>query len=209
MVVGPLGGFLGMRRLWIAIFVGVAVFFIWTRPDLGPATLGGLSLLNLKIPSLILPASSTAGPATRLPVSGTVAPAAENAELSEIAASVVDISVSKDTRRLLLHKLVAAGLPAAKQLIQVASSPLPEAAGEMRPHSAEEMRVKYERSLRITALEALDKLTPDNPELAEQMEQVALVQRDPMLQFLAQVSVSGIQQGRPGKLVRMIDKIVQ
>lgn len=198
-----------MRRLWIALLVGVAVFFIWSRPDLGPVALTGLSRLRLTIPSSILPASATASLTARSPGLGTVAHAVENEEYSEIAVTVLDTSASKDMRRLLLHKLVAAGLPAAKQLIEVASSPLPEAAGEMRPHSAQEMRVKYERSLRITALEALDKLTPDNPGLSEQMQNVALVQRDPMLQFLAQVSVSGIQQGRPGKLVRMIDKIVQ
>lgn len=177
--------------------MGLAILFIWSRPDWTPSSL-------TKRPS-------ETTQETRAPLASRLTPPTEllkgNSFVSA-AASILSPSLDGNLRRKLLHQLIVAGLPAAEALLTIARTPLPLTSQNPQPHSLHEMKVKFERSLRITALEALDKLAIDHPQIAAKLSEVAAEQTDPMISFLAQVSVTGIQQGRPGKLVRMIDRVV-
>ena len=192
-----------MQKLALAILFGLAIVLIWSRPKVDPSSL--LSPPTQSLPAALPAQSPSASAATAL---SKKAATLENKDFMSTAFDVLDLKLAPNSRRKLLHQLVVTGLPAAEALLIVARTPLPLSSASPQPHSIHEMKVKFERSLRITALEALDKLAIDHPGVAAKLPEVAAEQTDPMISFLAQVSVAGIQQGRPGKLVRMIDKVV-
>ena len=194
-----------MQKLALAILLSVAIVLIWSRPEADPSSPSLLSPPTESMPAALPAQSTSTSESTAL---AKKAATLENKDFVSTAVDILDLKVDPNSRRKLLHQLVVAGPPAAEALLKVARTPLPLSSENPQPHSIHEMKVKFERSLRITALEALDKLAIDHPSVAAKLPEVAADQTDPMISFLAQVSVAGIQQGRPGKLVRMIDKVV-
>jgi hypothetical protein len=132
-------------------------------------------------------------------------PAPTPAEKSDSAAAVtkvLDATASGGERRLALHQLVVRGINARDDLTIIAASSWPD--------TDSHKQMKFERGLRITAIEALDKMAAtDGAGTTPYLHQVLSQQKDPSLKMLAQVSLTGVAEGKPGKLSRFIDKMLK
>lgn len=130
-------------------------------------------------------------------------------ELATLESWALDPNQDGDSRQAALFLLSEAGTSAVGQLAAIAREPIPEAAFQAaEPHSESDYRRSLELSLRVSALEAMDILSIDEPSLIrESMGQILTVQSDPTVRFLAQVSMAGTAEGKPGKLQRMVDRL--
>ncbi|MBS1971586.1 MAG: hypothetical protein JSU04_14845 [Bdellovibrionales bacterium] len=135
--------------------------------------------------------------------------ATPSAELEQLSQMVRDESQSQEARRKALYTLTQMGPAALPALTAIATAPMPVAISQ-DPHSADQMRQSFEAGLRVTAIEALDELGID-PNLSsavkDSMLSVLKTQKHRSLTLLAQISISGIDSGRPGKVKRAIDTL--
>lgn len=100
-------------------------------------------------------------------------------------------------RRQAIYKLTQIHSEEATALLQkIAETPIDQASPSL----------EFDRSLRLTALEALDQRIAGEEADASSVAKVLQKQTDPTLRFLAQVSYAGIASGHPGKLTRFIDE---
>ncbi len=122
---------------------------------------------------------------------------------------ILDLKTPMDQRGFALQRLIAQGLRALPALTRVISAPVPLFAELENPHSVNNARDRFERGLKITALEQLDRLASQNTaEVRRNLVTILNTQKDPQILFLAQISLLGIQQGRPGKLGRFIEALL-
>jgi hypothetical protein len=113
----------------------------------------------------------------------------------------------EDQRRGELYAMTLAGGPkAVAALAEIASHPLPEVPGSETFRSAGYARLKFERALRMTALEALDRMAVQGLAVRKQLQHILKVQRDPTLSFLAQTTLTGVEEGHPGSLEHLIER---
>ncbi len=142
----------------------------------------------------------------------TLAHRLKKAELSELASVTLDEAIDGNRRDAALLILTSARENALEQLMDVAAHPMHAFLDEATAHSRGAFQKKFEVSLRVRALEELDRLsTSDSPaikaESANLIARVVAQQNQPTVQFLAQMSLQGVRTERPGKLKRFIDQI--
>jgi len=114
-----------------------------------------------------------------------------------------------DQRQKALYEITQKGFSKRTELSQIAMSPLPKFENLDNPHSIGSYKHREEINLRITALEALDKLAIEHPqEMRRIIEEVAAKQQEPTLRLLIHISLDGIYTHRPGKLSRAIDAMI-
>ncbi|MBC7466986.1 MAG: hypothetical protein H7256_13440 [Bdellovibrio sp.] len=129
-------------------------------------------------------------------------------ELKSLKDKILSLDETAEARQQMLYTLTQKGPSASEALVAIAKSDIPEFKNSQDPHSVAALQEKLELSLRVTALEALDALIAMKPELISKMAEIAHAQSDPILKFLAQVSLSGAQKHQPGKLKRTIDAML-
>ncbi len=123
-------------------------------------------------------------------------------ELLGLADLVVDPKSSADRRNAAVYILSEAGAIAQPALTKIVVTPFDDRPG--KPHSIQDAKRQGEVSLRVSALEALDQLGASGSDVRASLQKASL-QKNTTLQFLARIALSGIEQGRPGKLSRFID----
>lgn len=108
-----------------------------------------------------------------------------------------------------VYRLTQQGLVGKEALAQFVKSPLLHFEHTENPHSVGAYKYREEVALRVSALEALDRLAIKNPtEIQKILEEIAKIQQDPTLQFLVRISLEGIYSKRPGKLSRTMDEMI-
>jgi hypothetical protein len=133
------------------------------------------------------------------------------AELQQLVLTVQDGTQSQENRRKALYVLTQMGSAALPALTAVATTPMPVATSQ-DPHSAEQIKQSFEAGLRVTAIEALDELGTDSslsPAVKDSMLNILKIQKHRSLTLLAQISLSGIESGRPGKVKRAVEDLLK
>ncbi|RYZ69124.1 MAG: hypothetical protein EOP09_08265 [Proteobacteria bacterium] len=149
-------------------------------------------------------------------VAPSATPAIAHSAPTEIAHSEpTEIAHSERTERAHRGRAgVAADTPAVppsagnvrlQKLKDVVVAPIVAGPHAADPHSADHGRLRYQRSLRITALEELDQLGFAGENIEPALLEILSQQQDPAILFLVKISLMGVQQKRPGKLSRFID----
>lgn len=122
---------------------------------------------------------------------------------------ILDTNSKMPEREAALYVLTQSVSPKAENaLITLAETALPEYQDLHDPHSAGSQLRTLEMGLRVTALENLDQRAAKSPDVAKGLLRILQKQTEPSLRFLAQTSLSGIEQGKPGRLKRMIDEML-
>jgi hypothetical protein len=120
-----------------------------------------------------------------------------------------DSTQDNANRSVSMYLLAHAGLGTAGVLSEFINTSVPAPKLE-DPHSLESQQYAYETTLKITALEALDKLSLENEFLvAPLLENIAASNPDSTLRLYADIALSGIETGRPNKLSRYIDETLK
>ena len=108
--------------------------------------------------------------------------------------------LSGEQHRTAVYLLSLAGPAAIPALEVIAKSPLMEA--------SDPVRASQERSLRLGALEYLDKMASDREEARQALRQIAETQNDAQLSYFSTLAVQGINEGKPGKLHRLLVAVI-
>lgn len=120
-----------------------------------------------------------------------------NASSVNVVSQILSKSTPAEERREALYQLTQTHSDAATQsLIEIASSNV-----DARDESS-----RFDVSLRITALEAIDQRMASGEARVSAITEVLQKQTHPTLLFFARISLEGVTSGRPGKLTRFIDK---
>lgn len=114
------------------------------------------------------------------------------------ADSFVRGSLSSDEKRSGLYILGLADANGIQGLSKIASSPFLPGISEQEKN--------FEFSLRISALEKLDLLGKTSKEAQSELLRVSKIQSNKALRVFSEIALMGIQQGKPGKLHRLIEK---
>jgi len=134
------------------------------------------------------------------------------ADTRALAIWVRDPSRAQSFRRVSLYLLSRSGSGALPLLAGFLREPLPAAplpaVESVDLHAHGNPARGFELALRVTALEALDRST-DTRAVEKLLQGVLLQQSDPSLQFMARVALSGIASGKPHRLGRMIDRMLE
>lgn len=126
-----------------------------------------------------------------------------NKDLQNLESILLNRQSTQDERSVSLYLLSLSGVKALPALTHFSAMALPEFSHLQDPHSEGSLNKNFEVSLRIAALEAIDRQAS-----AESLQQILKTQSDPTLKMLAQVSLAGIQSGKPEKLSRLIEAMV-
>lgn len=126
-------------------------------------------------------------------------------ELKILKDKILSSNETADDRQKMLYSLTKMGPYAASALVAIVETNIPEFRNTQEAHAVAATQEKLELSLRLTALEALDGMLAKKPEISQRISEIAQTQSNPLLRFLAQVSLSGVQNHQPGKLKRTID----
>ncbi|WP_413294650.1 hypothetical protein ACLSU7_06000 [Bdellovibrio sp. HCB185ZH] len=118
-------------------------------------------------------------------------------EINQLGSAVIDTKQNHAVRRASIYLLSKAGAKAIPALDTVVTTNFKASAQET------------EAPLRVTALESLDRLTENSKEVLPILEKTINVQQDKSLTFLASISAGGIRHGKPGKLTRAINMMIQ
>ena len=121
--------------------------------------------------------------------------------------SILDLKADANQRFEELTTLIAQGPGVVRELGVIAAAPISNFALKGNPHSQDTIHDRFEKSLRVTAIEALDKLGTRGVDVREKLENVRDSHRDTELVFLANLALAGIAEGRPGKVSRFIDQV--
>lgn len=133
---------------------------------------------------------------------------ANSQELLHLSNVVINSSASNEVRQTALYALAQLGDAAVPALTNIATSKVPES-GPSDPHAAPTYQLKEEVGLRVSAIEALDRLSISNSHIKASMQKVLETQTHRTLTLLAQISISGIESGHPGKAQRAIETLVK
>jgi hypothetical protein len=120
---------------------------------------------------------------------------ASAAELSTLARTTTDVTQTQDQRTSAVYLLTLAGPKAIPALAGVVMAPFRET-----PQS------QFELAVRTTALERLDRFSTEGISVETVIRQALKQPLHPTLRMLAQVSLQGLLQHRPGKLTRFAEK---
>lgn len=126
-----------------------------------------------------------------------------------LKAQVLDANANGETRQKALYELTQLETAtAALDLAEIAESDVPQFPNLHDPHSSGAYKYQTELALRVTALEALDQRSVNSLEVSKLIQTVERNQKNPTLKFLAQISLSGLNSQRPGKLHRVIEAML-
>ena len=114
------------------------------------------------------------------------------------ADDVLNLDAMGDDRVEALYRLTQAGPRAAADLKRIVGTALPK----------DLTRRALEVSIRITALEALDHLAEQGVDVKDSFAQALALHQEGALQTIALIGLRGIEEGRPGKIKRFIDEMV-
>lgn len=117
-------------------------------------------------------------------------PALQAQDMGTLKAWVQDPARSGNERRASLYLLTQAGPSAIPALTEIAQTQVPHFDGAENPHSIGAYQLRFERSLRVTALESLDQASLQNTEIETRLHQIIEKQTDPSIELLAQISRS-------------------
>jgi hypothetical protein len=133
-----------------------------------------------------------------------------NSGARQCSAGQDSVKTAANSRQESVYKLTQQGFSAKNELATAnVKSPIPKFEHLQDPHSVGSYELKGEIALRVTALEALDKMASEHPqEIKKLLEEIADQQPEPTLQFLVRISLDGIYSNRPGKLKRTIDAMI-
>lgn len=120
---------------------------------------------------------------------------ASSEELSALARTTTDLTQTQDQRTSAIYLLTLAG-PAA----------IPALAGVVMAPFRETPQSQFELAVRTTALERLDRFSTEGVPVETVIRQALKQPLHPTLRMLAQVSLQGLLQHRPGKLARFAEK---
>jgi hypothetical protein len=118
-------------------------------------------------------------------------------EIRQLGAAAIDSTQKHSVRRASVYLLSKAGAKAIPALGMITTTNFSESAQAT------------EAPLRVTALESLDRLTENSKEVLPVLEKTIEVQKNKSLAFLASISAGGIRNGKPGKLSRAIEMMIQ
>jgi hypothetical protein len=172
------------------------------------ALLGAVLLISLLvllelgiIQSPFVSLQTPEGSGTAVTGAQTLAPAA--------LAGQDSVKTAANSRQESVYKLTQQGFSAKNELAKIIKTPIPKFENLNDPHSVGNYELKEEIALRVTALEALDKMASEHPqEIKKLLEEIADQQPEATLQFLVRISLDGINSNRPGKLKRTIDAMI-
>lgn len=120
-------------------------------------------------------------------------------EHRSVVQAVLDQNASRESRREALYELTQMDSGESLHALRtIARAPI--------SNSDTGPKTDFEVSLRITALESIDQSRRSPDEIKAAMTSVLRSQNHPTLRFLAQLSLEGQAEGRPGKLSRFIDR---
>ncbi|MFL5814625.1 MAG: hypothetical protein ACJ763_13705 [Bdellovibrionia bacterium] len=176
-------GILGL----VALSAGIADFVLKSAPSTpetkdSPSLTASVQQQAPAKPQALLPAS----PQPQSPASPT-----------DIASKILSKNIPAQERREVLYQLTQThSEEATRSLIKIAASDV-----DARDESS-----RFDVSLRITALEALDQRMASGEASASAITTVLKKQTHPTLLFFARISLEGVTSGRPGKLTRFIDQ---
>lgn len=127
--------------------------------------------------------------------------------VEDLATIVLDTNQDPDFRREALAELTEAGPEAIPLLANIAAKDVVMPKEIKDPHSVDVYTFEFEKGLRFTALEAIDEWAARNVDVRSELQTIINKTRDQDIRFLAFVSLRGVEQGRPGKLTRLIDQM--
>ncbi|MBO9667379.1 MAG: hypothetical protein J7501_11270 [Bdellovibrio sp.] len=122
-------------------------------------------------------------------------------EREQLRLAVMNQNLEGIRRRASMFLLTKIGAPAIQEIGAIALAPLAPTQNSMTK--------EFEVSLRITALETLDLMPAHSREVLNIMKKSLTTQKDPTLNLLARISISGIESGKPGKLSRAMDAMIK
>lgn len=134
-----------------------------------------------------------------------------NKDLQSLENILLSSQATQDERSVSLYLLSLSGAKALPALTHFSVTALPEFSHLQDPHSAGSLNKSFEMSLRIATLEAIDHLSEaknTTSQVQTSLQQILKTQNDPTLKMLAEVSLAGIQSGKPQKLSRLIQAMV-
>lgn len=135
-------------------------------------------------------------------------------DLARLAEQALDESANGNARNAALYILIEAGEGAMDPLADIAADPVQVSIDASRDQGMVGLRQRFEVALRVKALGALDVIAGDSQRntkrnigaaVTKRLERISDIQTHPVLRFLTQISLSGLREGRPGKLNRFID----
>jgi hypothetical protein len=124
----------------------------------------------------------------------------------ELNTFILNRNALPDKRRQVLQELVAGGPKGLAEMAAIAQSPVPRFPQFKNPHSSDYGYYKFEKGLRITAIETLDQWAVKGTDVMKELTVIRDTENEQDLVFLASLAVSGIQEGHPGKVTRFIDQ---
>ena len=193
-----------LTQILPVILCGIATLIYWGTQSPGSASMKPSAGPTAKVTSA-LPSQNQN---EEKPSVSAASPDPMATAISILTQTVLEKTLSHTERRQALFELTQMGSSAFPALSQIASAPLP-AVTSTDPHSAETLHNQFEVGLRITAIERLDENT-DRPDLVKQaMLEVLNTHKNRSLVTLAQISLSGIEAGHPGKVKRAIDALLK
>jgi hypothetical protein len=123
-----------------------------------------------------------------------VAPHLDMHELNELAEISLSQASTQDERLIALYILSKAGQGSIPALTHIASAPITEESGPLGPHTSEAQLKKFELSLRLSAIEAIDELASSTPHVAQKaIEEIVSKTNHASVQLLAQLALSESQ----------------
>lgn len=128
-------------------------------------------------------------------------------EIASLAQLALDANADGNERSAGIYLLTQAGPAANPYLARVAGAPMPLSKSK-DPHSRDAMARTFEMSQRLRALESLDQRAAKDASVTQWIRKASEDNSDPMIHFFVKQSLDGIAQGRPGKLGRMFDKML-
>lgn len=132
-----------------------------------------------------------------------------SSQIQALKKTVLDSAAHGEIRQKNLYMLTQNKDEAAtRSLAEIAQSEVPEFEGLENPHSRGFYKQKAELALRVTALEELDQRAVTSSDLRQIIQEVEQKQKNQTLKFLAQISLSGLIDQKPGKLHRVIEAIL-
>ncbi|MBC7371982.1 MAG: hypothetical protein H7326_10475, partial [Bdellovibrionaceae bacterium] len=185
----------------IALALGVLLIIKTPDPKSPTSFLPPSRLFEKLEPLKVTPKKETQ---SQLPSVVPDAPASSSRELEK---SVLNQKTAGNQRFESLTELIAQGSVAVREIAAIAAAPMPHFSLKENPHSQDAIQDRFEKSLRITAIEALDTIGATGVDVRQELQQVRDSQKDAEIVFLASIALAGIAEGRPGKVTRFIDQV--
>jgi hypothetical protein len=182
-----------VKHLWVGLGVMAAAVLGWWS-----FSSQNKSFRSLPVPSAV-EAPSISRPAVGDGKSEKPAVTVAETDLHSLALDVLNSSLNGDERTHKMFLLSQAGPAAMAELAGIARAPVSGAL------------VDYEVSFRVRALEALDTMSGEHGgDVLKQFQWISSAETlHPTVALLVNIGIMGIQQGRPGKVSRFMDRVLK